>query len=218
MEKIFKKTTSEMVYESIKSSIVKGKLSPNQPVFEIELAESLGVSRTPVREALKVLSQEGWVKQKSSNRLIVSPLSKKEVEDLFLIRSYLEALSVRQAMTNKISSLVTSLEEIITKMKKEPEEVLNYGKEFHEIILEQTGNMYLIKILSENKERIELYRRLSVSKVRERSDYAIKEHIKIFEAIRSNNKIEAEQSMRDHINKSYENIVFSEKIFNKYSQ
>lgn len=218
MEKILKKTTSEKVYESIKSSIVMGNLSPNQPIFEVELAESLGVSRTPVREALKVLSQESWVKQKSPNRLIVSPLSKKEVEDLFFIRAYLEALSVKQSMINNIGDLISSLEIVIIKMQKKPEKVLNYGKEFHEIILKLTDNMYLIKILSENKERIEMYRRLSVSKVTERPEHAINEHIKIFEAIKSNDIEKAEKKMSDHINNSYENIVFSEKIFNEYNQ
>src|SRR5699024_3030231 len=128
---------------------------------------------------------------------------------------YLEALSVRQSMINNISDLTSSLETVIIKMQEEPEKVLSYGKEFHEIILKQTGNMYLIKILSENKERIELYKRLSVSKVTERPEHAIKEHIKIFEAIKSNDEEKAEKRMRDHIKKSYENIVFSEKIFNE---
>ncbi|MGM8215045.1 GntR family transcriptional regulator [Bacillaceae bacterium W0354] len=208
--RIKKKSISDLTYEQLKESIIKGYLVPEQRLNEVELAEKLGVSRTPIRDALTLLQKEGWIVKRNS-KLFVAPVLKEEVKNLFFIREYLEALSLNQAMLNKDDEFVNQLEEINEKLTSDsnPNKVVDYGQEFHDLILKQANNPILERILQEIEERIEFYRRLSVSKVEGRSKKALEEHKEIIAAIRNDNIQEAEEAMRKHIQNSYKNIILS---------
>ena len=209
LEKIKKESFSEITYKRLKSSIIKGDLKPDQKLNEVELAEKLGVSRTPVRDALTLLQKEGWIIKKNG-KIYVAPVLKEEVKNLFYIREYLEALSVHQAMQNMYDDLIEKLEAVNAKLNStQPDKVVDYGKEFHNLILQKANNPILERILQEIDERIEFYRRLSVKKVEGRSEKAFLEHQEIIEAIKSGNIKAAEDAVRKHIRSSYNNIILS---------
>ena len=159
LEKIKKESFSEITYKRLKSSIIKGDLKPDQKLNEVELAEKLGVSRTPVRDALTLLQKEGWIIKKNG-KIYVAPVLKEEVKNLFYIREYLEALSVHQAMQNMDDDLIEKLEAVNAKLNStQPDEVVDYGKEFHNLILQKANTPILARILQEIDERLAFYRR-----------------------------------------------------------
>src|SRR5699024_9302330 len=131
-----KVSARDFAYIEIKEQIIKGKLEPDTPIVEDHLATELEISRTPLREALHRLEVEELVERQNNGRLKVAPISKKEVEEIFTIRSKLEGIVVMQATENATEEDLFHLS-TITRMIKESlkkglqENVLYYGSEFH---------------------------------------------------------------------------------------
>lgn len=193
-------------------------MEPDQVIYEGALAEALEISRTPVREALNILINEGWV-VRANSRLRIAPLSKTEVQNLFFIREYLEALSVYQAMINSDDSFINKLQEINEAFKgstteKDSKKTVDIGKRFHDAILKQANNPILEKNLLTIIEGIERYRHFGIINVPERAEMALQEHQKVLNAIINHESEKAEQAMRDHISSSYKYIMLSKELQN----
>ncbi|GAX90269.1 GntR family transcriptional regulator [Effusibacillus lacus] len=178
-------------YEVIRNMIIHGDLSPGTKLVEEKLAAHLGVSRTPVREAIRRLEQEGLVKGKT----VIEP-SEDELRDSYGIRILLEGYSARCAAENLTSEQKETLKNIIQTGKIGTiEEKVAANTTFHDIIMEASGNRYIIEVIDRMRSLILLCRR----KVVHTRDCIHDEHEAICKAIMDGDGERAERLMKQHL-------------------
>jgi len=202
---------SQKVYRALKIEIIKGSLKPRTKLLEGKIAEQMGVSRTPVREALKELAAEGFVKMNPNQAVVVSNASVEDVQEVLQIRGVLEGLAAR-LVTKMIS------EEEIKVLEKNQKQMEYYTKkddvlafsemdaEFHELILNICGNNRLIQIRKNLSDQAHRYRIRSLS-VPGRLKYSLKEHQEIVEALKRKNAEQADRLSQKHIENVLANVL-----------
>ena len=170
------------------------------------------MSRTPLREAIQRLEFEDLLVRKPNGRLKVAPISIKDVEEIFIVRSKLESVAVERAidnMTQKDKNRLSHLSLMIEEMSKQKviDEVVNYGERFHHYIYQLSNNKTIIKILMQLKDHIDRYRRLTPLKRSIESRGAVNEHQLILDYMIDKNKDKAKKAMESHIINSMNSIV-----------
>lgn len=205
-------SATDYAYNSLKKQIISGTLTPNQSIVEQTLSTDLEVSRTPLREAIQRLEFEDLLVRKPNGRLKVAPISIKDVEEIFIVRSKLESVAVEQAidnMTQKDKNRLSHLSLMIEEMSKQKviDEVVNYGEQFHYYIYQLSNNKTIIKILMQLKDHIDRYRRLTPLKRSIESRGTVNEHQLILDYMIDKNKNEAKKAMESHIINSMNSIV-----------
>ena len=197
------KPLRELVLEAIREAIKNGTLQPRERLMEIQLADDLGVSRTPVREALRKLEQEGFIVMVPRKGAYVSDLSMKDVADVFEIRAALDGLAGGLA-----AERITEEElELMERMLVEKGEAINQNDidklveadtRFHEAMYMASRNERLSNIISNLREQIQRFRLTSLSVPGRRED-SLKEHRQILEAIQARDIQLARQLAQEHI-------------------
>ncbi len=200
----------EQVYEKLGDEIISGELKHGQIVTECELAARLGVSRTPVRGALRRLAEEGLLEITTNRRITVVGVGTDDLVDTYNVRMRLEGLSSRLAterMTDgdkkKLTDFVELSEYYIS--KKDTEHLGSLDTEFHSMIYRASGNRMLCRILSELHRNIARYRRLSLS-TPGRLESSVAEHREILDAILSGNAQLADELTSKHIEHALLNL------------
>jgi len=217
---------SQKVYRILKTRIIKGDLKSGEKLLENKIAEQLGVSRTPVREALRELTAEGFVETTPNQAIIVCTVTFDEIWDLLQIRGVLEGLAAKVA-TEKINpEEIKKFNKIIAKMKHytannliSKKSILNFASldvEFHDLILNICGNKWLIQIHNNLKNHIERFRIRSFS-IPGTFSKSLNEHCKILDAMKKGDWELAEKLSKIHMKKAFENIskyetTYKEKI------
>jgi DNA-binding GntR family transcriptional regulator len=157
LERIQHSSLRDLVVEAIRDAIIQGKLKPGDKIPEAELAEQLGVSRTPIREAIRILEQQGLVKARPKNGTYIARLDPEELRDSLLVRASLEELAVRQALAQATeeewSALCDGLEDIVAAMKHALEggdtiAAIELDTRFHTLLIDGAGNNYLSRTWS----------------------------------------------------------------------
>jgi DNA-binding GntR family transcriptional regulator len=142
----------ERIAGFIEKLIIEGTLKPRERLIETNLSQALGVSRPPVREALRALEREELVTFSHRRGVTVTEITEKDVQDVYLIRSTLESLAVKLAAKNLTKENLIKLEALNAQMSKASQRrdvnaYFQLNQEFHEIILEAANNQKLSKIL-----------------------------------------------------------------------
>ena len=221
MDELFKikdyELLSKKVYHILKARIIKGDLAQGGKLFEAKIAEQLGVSRTPVREAIKGLAAEGLVKMNPNQGVVVINISIEDLQEVLQIRRVLEGLAASIAAEKIHSEEITKLEEIIKKMStnisKPKPDVAAYSElnaEFHNLILNACGNRRLMKICNNLSSSDHRFRIRSLRNNPGRLKYSLKEHQEIFEALKRKDADQAEKLSRIHIDNVLKNILENE--------
>jgi len=203
---------SARVYHEIKSLILRNEIMPGQKLQHQELSERLGVSRTPVREALTRLVQEGYVSLLPNRGFICKEIGMQEAEELYDLREGLEALAVEKAIGNLNHGALERLRQRIDLygrdiQKRFTRERLIYDQNFHLEIAAITGNETLKRALRQVFERIILKRKTDGLYDPARGMSAHKEHLRLMEAIRHRNVAEAVRIVRAHIQEGKKNVL-----------
>ena len=190
------------VYQQIRQAIVSGELVPGQRVTETKLAESLNVSRTPIREAVQRLETEGVLRHSPRQGLIVRQLEYQEVVELYAMRLVLEStaagLSAQQATDPEIEILSDIVDMEGTVETGDAQQSINYNKVFHETLAQSAHNRYLIdSIRSLDNSMILLGGSTLVSE--DRRKQAVQEHRAVVEAIKLRDTEAAKDAMAHHI-------------------
>lgn len=206
----------EKVYLSLEEQIISQKLRPGEAVTEMKLSRELGVSRTPVREALQRLDREGLIKLIPNKGAVVLGISEQDLIDIYKIRMRLEGLAARIAAEKKDEALCHELSDNVDltgfyMAKGDIEKVKNLDSEFHDIIYRCCESRMLGKTLSELHRYIASYRKLSLA-VSGRIDRSLAEHKEIYDAIAKGNADAADALMSEHVERALENLL---KIINK---
>ena len=213
MEEYQDQSLGGRVFQKIREDILNGKYKENDELRENTIGKELGVSRTPVREALRQLELEGLVSIFPNRGAYVTGISHKDTWDIFVIRSMLEGLSARWAVENITDAQFDELEETILlsefQMKKESEfsaeQVTALDGRFHSILYEASGSRILSHVLTDFHNYVQTARRYSVAS-EDRARKSIREHRQILRAIRDRDGEMAEQLANEHIMHVMQNL------------
>lgn len=194
----------ERAYEFLKSSVLSGHFNPGERLTEEHLAKKLGVSRTPVREALHKLESEGLIKPLETRGFIVSRDSKDEVEELFELRAILEGYALR-IISEKISEedlkqldrLVAGAEDALR--RKRMEEVFKWNTKFHDTLHGIVVDKKRLHRLLVNIRKYVLRYRMDTLQYPDGGKRAVDGHRKILLALRLKDPDLCERMMREHI-------------------
>lgn len=193
----------DLVFNTLRQAILKGELKPGERLMEIQLAEKLGVSRTPIREAIRKLELEGLVLMIPRRGAEVARISHKSLQEVLEVRSALEVLAIELACERISEDDLADLEQAEQHFR----EVVRTGSEmeiaqsdeaYHDIIYNASGNKRLVQIINNLREQIYRYR-LEYIKDAAKRGTLISEHQRILEAIRSRDVEKATQLIKEHI-------------------
>ncbi|MDN7245183.1 GntR family transcriptional regulator [Planococcus shenhongbingii] len=204
-------SAKDIVYEQIKEKIINCLLEPGQAIVNGELGKELGISRTPLREALQRLEGEGLVVRNSNGTFSVAPISIKEVKELFVIRSKLEAILIGDAIDNLTEEHIEHLS-YLTEMVKLTSKIENYadtenfGGKFHSAIYSISENTTVVNIIFQLNDRINRYRHLAHEHGVD-IETSSAEHEFILNFMIKRDKVNAELAIENHIIGAMEVVV-----------
>jgi DNA-binding GntR family transcriptional regulator len=195
---------SERAYRVIKDSILNNRLKPREILSEEMLAKQLGISRTPVREALKKLAFERLVMLNPGKNAVVADISEEDMRNVFTIRVALEPVAARLAAENITGKQINKLEEMLRGQEEALESedyelYLQKDYEFHTSMARYTNNEQLYDIIVSISTQVQRFLILSQT-LQKSSPDALKEHKEVLMAIKNRNPAEAEEMMRRHVN------------------
>lgn len=201
----------EKVYKTLEDQILSQKLTAGEAVTEMKLSAELGVSRTPVREALQRLDREGLIKLIPNKGAFVIGISEKDLIDIYMIRMRLEGLAARITAEKADESTVRHLRENteLTEFfisKGNVERVKDLDSDFHDIIYRACESRMLCKTLSELHRYIASYRKLSLT-VEGRIEKSFEEHKQICDAIENKDMENADRLMSRHVEHALDNLL-----------
>ena len=198
------------VFQSIREDILSGRYEQNTELKEAAIGAELGVSRTPVREALRQLELEGLVTIIPNRGAYVNMITAKDVQDTYVIRSMLEGLCARWATQSITAEQLDSMEETLClseyhTSKKNYEKLYELDSLFHEQLYEAGGSRILNHILSDFHDYVKMVRKATIS-TSSRSVTSTEEHRAIFEAIKEKDPDKAEALAKEHVKHTIESI------------
>jgi DNA-binding GntR family transcriptional regulator len=208
-----KKSLREEVYDSLRKSILHGKLKGGQRLIEEQLAHQIGISRTPVREAFHKLERDELVTRLPKGGFAVRQFTKEDVDEIFGIRNALESYAAYLATLNipaeKIVTLEKKVEEAESAMKNgDYDKVVQLNTEFHESIFKFCKSRKLIDMVSYFRDYFFRYR-APLHQSKDGYQYSVQEHRQMLDAIKKKNPRLMEKLVRKHLGRGKE-IVFKE--------
>ena len=193
----------DVVFNTLRQAILKGELEPGERLMEIQLAERLGVSRTPIREAIRKLELEGLVLMIPRKGAEVAEISEKSLREVLEVRRSLEELAIELACQRITPEELTALEEAENRFARAVEDgevraIAESDENYHELIYQATANDRLVQILNNLREQMYRYR-LEYIKDEDRRQILVVEHEHILRAVRRRDIADAKSAVREHI-------------------
>lgn len=204
------KSLRGQVFDKIRSDILNGKYKRGEELVESSIGKELGISRTPVREAIRQLELEGLVQLVPNKGAFVTGISEKDVRDIYLIRARLEGLAARMAAKNITPELLDAMEETVVlseyhAKKEHYEQVCEMDSKFHKFLYKASGSRILEHTLTDFHQYVQRVRMASIMKKR-RMEKSNDEHDAILTAIREHDEEKAELVATRHISNTVENL------------
>jgi DNA-binding GntR family transcriptional regulator len=198
-------------FKYIKTQVLNGKYKQGETLIESKMAKELGVSRTPIREALQLLEIEGLVETCPNKGTVVLGISTQDVRDIFTIRCLIEGLAARWAAERMTAEQKNELRKAVDLMefyaaKGEMNELTELDNHFHQQIYDASGSK-ILKITLGNLHQFVQLARLESLMVPHRLEDTLREHRAIFTALMEGNPENAEKAMANHVNKASLNII-----------
>ena len=193
----------DVVFHTLREAILKGELKPGERLMELQLASKLGVSRTPIREAIRMLEQEGLAVTIPRRGAEVARMTEKDMKDVLQIREVLDELAVRLACDNITKEEIKELEKQMLQFENSTKQgdikkIAEADVAFHDTIYHAAGNAKLVTMLDNMREQIYRYR-VEYLKEGETRDVLVKEHEELTKAIRERDVERAKQLSFQHI-------------------
>jgi len=209
------KPLRDVIFDTLRQAIIVGELKPGERLMEVQLAQKMGVSRTPVREAIRKLELEGLVEMLPRKGAHVADLSVKDIMDVLEVRATLDglasSLSASRINDDEIKVLRHLLDQFISYVEKDNlQGSIKKDVEFHDVIYHSSRNDKLIQISNNLREQVQRFRVIYI-KDYSSSKELIKEHETIFDAIVSRDPEAAMQAAQIHIKNQEEAIIRSVK-------
>lgn len=204
---------ADQVFEHLETDILSGKYQKGESLTESKLSAELGVSRTPIREALRRLEQEHLIEESPKGMTVVG-ISKKDLDDIFEIRGALEGKAAEMAAKNHTEEQLSIVREALEfqefyLVKHDPDRIKSMDSRFHETIYKMSGSTVFYDVLVPLHKKLLKYRKASVSES-SRAEASVAEHRAIYEAIAARNGELASKLIIEHLNNAYKNIIKKE--------
>lgn len=201
----------DVVFHTLRQDILRGDLKPGERLMEMALAERLGVSRTPIREAMRKLELEGLVVMIPRRGAQVANITEKDLNDVLEVRIALENMAMEKACDRMTEEELSRLEEAARYFEKATAEgdlvkMAETDMAFHEIIYQASENRRLIQVLNNIKEQIYRYR-VEYLKEEETRNTLVREHKELTEALRAHNVKKAQELSFQHIENQRRGIM-----------
>ncbi len=209
------KPLRDVVFETLRDAIITQVLKPGERLMEIQLAEEMGVSRTPVREAIRKLELEGLVVMVPRKGAYVAGVSMKDIHEVYEVRAALEMLAVTLAAERITDEELDALErQVLRESEAESDHdehaldnIIYIDSSFHDIIYQAAHNQRLVQFVNILQEQLQRFRAASLSRPG-RSKTALDEHKQIVEALAERNGELAAKLAKEHIENA-ENAMIS---------
>ena len=207
-----RKSIREKVYDYLREGVLNGKIKAGDRLVESDLADRIGTSRTPVREALHTLEREGLVESLHRVGYVVRPISELEVSELCEIRLALEALALRWALSKDPVGLVNAMRENLLRCEQRIAEgdlkaFIELDAQFHEIISGIADSSRLMEMTNSIRRYMLRYRIQSIY-TEDNVHRAIAGHQAVLKAIEEGDKRAAQRALRAHIKQSKKDILY----------
>jgi len=196
----------EQAYARLRDAIQSGQLLPGTRLREVDVAKWLGISRTPVREALARLQSEGLAFNESPRGMVVAELDQAAVSELYVMRENLEGTAANLAAQHASAMEIDLLTEIAARDRRKGVDAAQLARNnrlFHDTLYRSAHNRFLLKTLASLHESMALLGQTTLS-LPGRSSHALKEHEEIVNAIRARDAAKAEAAARAHIRAAYQ--------------
>ena len=213
---------ANQIAEQLQELIFAGEFIDGERLDENSLAEKFGVSRTPLREALKILGVSGVVNQIPNRGVFVCQPGPIELVEMFEVMSELEAFCGRLASRRITNEALEELQVVHQQCKEakdnnDPDGYYGHNERFHQIIYQQSGNSFLAEETMRLQKRLQPFRRIQL-RYRGRIGQSLEEHEKIVQALRVGDTQMVESAIRDHVavqGEKFHQLVTSLKVMNK---
>ena len=204
---------ADQVYEVLETNILSGIYTRGDVLTENKLCDILGVSRTPIREALRRLEQENLIKESGKGSVVVG-ITEKDLNDIFTIRRQIEgyaaALAAENCTNTELEQLKSALElQEFYLSKHNPEEIKTMDNKFHETLYSISGSVTFYSILLSLHKKVQKYRKASIQS-KSHAKESVDEHKLIFNAIAARDKEKAALYASQHVENAYNRIVGKE--------
>ena len=201
---------ADQVFDHLENDILSGKYQRGEILTESKLSAELGVSRTPIREALRRLEQEHIIEESGKGSVVIG-INEKDLEDIFMIRKSLECQVAALAAKNRTEEQLKQLREALEFQefylnKKDPDQIKLMDSRFHETLYKLSGSTAFYDTLVPLHKKIQKYRRASVTDS-SRAEASVAEHRKIYEAIEAKNTALAAKYASEHVENAYKHIM-----------
>ena len=211
------KPLRDVVFENLRDAIITQVLKPGERLMEIQLADEMGVSRTPVREAIRKLELEGLVVMVPRKGAYVAGVSMKDIHEVYEVRSALEMLAVTLAAERITDEELNALEQQVLRESEEEakkdgsdlDNIIYIDSSFHDIIYQAARNQRLVQFVNILQEQLQRFRAASLARPG-RSKTALEEHKQIVEALSERNGELASKLAQEHIENA-ENAMIANK-------
>ena len=204
---------ADQVFEHLEINILSGKYSKGETLTESKLSVELGVSRTPIREALRRLEQEHLIEEAPKGVVVVG-ITEKDLDDIFAIRLKLEGHVAAMAAKNHTEDELAIVREALEFQefyldKNDPDRIKSMDSRFHETIYKMSGSTIFYDVLEPLHKKILKYRKASVSNT-SRAEASVAEHRAIYEALVARDSELASKLIVEHLNNAYQHIFKKE--------
>ncbi len=193
----------DVVFNTLRKAILTGQLKPGERLMEVHLANRLGVSRTPIREAIRKLELEGLVIMIPRRGAEVARITEKSLKDVLEVRRALDALSVELACERITKE---DMERLWAAKGKDASIIAKADVALHDIIVEATGNLRLTQLVNNLSEQMYRYRFVYI-KEESKHDMLVAEHREIYESIASRDRERAARAAKLHIDNQEKSII-----------
>lgn len=208
------KSLRDIALETIRDAIITGALKPGQHLKERDLSEKMGISTTPIKEAIRVLSYEGLVESIPRKGNFVSELADTLISDIMYFRAQLEGYAVRLATDRMSQEDINDLEQYIAeaefvlknKDRDKTEKITELNNKFHMKLRVSTNNQLILNMIMNIVSFDKSFRKRALS-YEEELERGVKEHKAIVKAIKDGNSTEAEEKMRNHIERTAKDVL-----------
>jgi DNA-binding GntR family transcriptional regulator len=206
--KLINRPLYEDVAERLREQIFSHELAPGSWLDEQSLAIAFGISRTPMREAIKVLASEGLVTTKMNKGAYVTEVDRRDLEQIFTVLSLLEGQAAKETAIKASEDQLTQLDNLHHRLEKaaadrDTEQFFEINVKFHDLIQEIAGNRWMNGVIVDLRKVLKLQRRDSLSRTGRLLSSLI-EHREILQAILKKDPIAAESAMRKHLARGLE--------------
>lgn len=204
------RSLTSIIFDRIREDILNNKYKVGEKIVEAKLADELGVSRTPVREALKQLELDGLVENIPNRGVVVKGITNQDIADIYTIRMEIEGIAAKWCVERMDESHIDTLKEIYELMefytfKKDVEKCFELNTKFHETIYMATKSRYLEHVLKDFQIFMKSTRIKSL-KTEGRMDNSLEEHRLILEALVNRDEELAVERIKRHIDNSRKNV------------